>query len=285
MNSTVRFPIPDEGWPKISIITPSYNQGQYLEQTIRSVLDQQYPNLEYIIIDGGSKDDSVDIIRKYSPSLSFWVSERDSGQSEALEKGFSKATGELAAWINSDDYYEKDCLFTVARAYRETGFSFFCGTCQMIDTQGKPIRQLHTKNISYRSLIRYWKPHFCPPQPSIFFRREILEQLGGFDRSLNYAMDFALWLEASRTYRFYQTTENMSYYRVHPASKTGQGLSHFVPEWKMLIDRSLTQSNLFTRWKHRLEENAFLLRRKLSRLAYKQRIKATLKKWLFLPIG
>src|SRR6185295_10169303 len=114
--------------PRISIVTPSYNQGQYLEQTIRSVLTQDYPNLEYIIIDGGSTDDSVQIIRKYESRISSWVSEPDSGQSEALEKGFALATGEIAAWINSDDFYEKDALYKVARAYMDEGFDFFCGT-------------------------------------------------------------------------------------------------------------------------------------------------------------
>jgi glycosyltransferase involved in cell wall biosynthesis len=281
MNSWL--PKPAGGWPKISIITPSYNQGEYLEQTIRSVLDQKYPNLEYIIIDGGSTDNSIDIIRKYEKSLDYWVSERDSGQSEALEKGFAKATGEIAAWINSDDYYEEDCFFKVAYAYREKAFAFFCGSCQMIDQKGNEIRQLRTEKITYRSLIRYWKPHFCPPQPSLFFKRAVLEELGGFDRSLRYAMDFAIWLKASRQYKFQHTPENMSYYRVHPASKTGQGLRHFVPEWKMLIDRSLRQGSSFLRWQHRLEEQFFLLKARLYDQHYKQRIKAMIKKWLSPP--
>src|SRR5262249_28310376 len=126
----------DGQWPKISVITPSYNQGHYLEQTIRSVLAQNYPNLEYIIIDGDSRDNSVDIIRKYSPHIRYWISEPDEGQTDALEKGFKRATGELAAWINSDDFYEKDAFYKVALQYKRRSFSFLCGTCRMIDMNG-----------------------------------------------------------------------------------------------------------------------------------------------------
>jgi glycosyltransferase involved in cell wall biosynthesis len=252
-------------WPRISIVTPSYNQGQYLEQTIRSVLEQNYPNLEYIIIDGGSTDDSVQIIRKYAHGISSWVSEPDSGQSEALEKGFALATGEIAAWINSDDYYEQDALYEVARAYKDERFDFFCGTCRMVDTDGKQLRVLHTPEVTHRTLTRYWRPHFCPPQPSIFFRREILAGLGGFDRTLHYAMDFDLWLKASRQYSFRHTSENLSYYRVHADSKTGSpgGLGKFVPEWKLLIERSLRERTLSERGRYHFHENIFLLKKNL----------------------
>ncbi|MDO6430407.1 glycosyltransferase family 2 protein [Flavitalea sp. BT771] len=250
-------------WPRISVITPSYNQGQYLEQTILSVLSQNYPHLEYIIIDGGSTDDSVQIIRKYADRISRWVSEPDSGQSEALEKGFALATGEIAAWINSDDYYEQDALYKVARAYQEQPFSFYCGTCRMVDPEGKQLRVLHTPQVTHRTLTQYWKPHFCPPQPSIFFRRGVLHELGGLDRSLHYAMDFDLWLRASRKYSFRHTTENLSYYRVHTDSKTGSpgGLGKFIPEWKQLIERSLRERTLPERGRYHVDENIFLLKK------------------------
>jgi len=247
-----------EDWPRISIITPSYNQGQYLEQTIRSVLGQQYPNLEYIVIDGGSTDSSVELIRKYSSGISYWVSEPDCGQTDALQKGFRMATGEIAAWINSDDYYEKDIFYKVAGLYKDMDFSFLCGTCRMIDQDGRLLQQLHTKKISYQTLIRYWKPHFCPPQPSIFFKRAVLEVLD-FDISLKYAMDYDLWLKASRKYEFCHITDNLSFYRVHADSKTGSegGLGKFIPEWKMLIGKSLRQESLLTKWRYRFDESRF----------------------------
>src|SRR5213592_2149932 len=97
-------------WPRISIVTPSYNQGQFIEETIRSVLLQGYPNLEYIVIDGGSTDESIAILRKYEKWIAHWVSERDKGQSEAINKGFAQATGEIFAWLNSDDVYERGAI-------------------------------------------------------------------------------------------------------------------------------------------------------------------------------
>jgi len=255
-------------WPKISVITPSFNQGQYLEQTIRSVLLQHYPNLEYIIIDGGSKDNSVEIIKRYGSSIHFWTSEPDKGQSDALNKGAKIATGEIIAWINSDDYYEKDAFFEVARSYLEKRFSFFCGACRMVDEEGNFIRELYTGKISYSTLIRYWKPHFCPPQPSIFFKKDILDQLGAFNTTLHYAMDYDIWLRASRKYDFHIVKDNLSYYRVHKDSKTGSygGLTKFIPEWKMLIQKSMEQESWYTKWNYLLTEKFFLLSGRIRHL-------------------
>ena len=268
-------------WPKISIITPSYNQGNYLEQTIRSVLCQNYPNLEYILIDGKSSDQSVDIIRRYSQCLHFWVSEPDAGQSDALNKGFARATGEILAWINSDDYYEKDAFFKVAFQYKKTGFTFLCGRCQMIDQEGQLIQELHTKKISYNTLIRYWKPHFCPPQPSVFFKRTSLEELGNFNPDLKYAMDYDIWLRASKKYSFRTINENISYYRVHLNSKTGSvgGLAKFIPEWKMLINKSLNHESVYTKWKYRLHENWFRIINRVSSLFQKHELKKIARQW------
>ena len=120
-------------WPRISIVTPSYNQGQFIEETIRSVLLQGYPNLEYIIIDGGSTDNSVEIIKKYSPWLTYWVSERDRGQSHAINKGFEHASGDILGWLNSDDMLAMGSLRRVAEISVETGCDVLSGACAMID--------------------------------------------------------------------------------------------------------------------------------------------------------
>lgn len=246
-------------WPRISIITPSYNQGRFIEQTIRSVLLQNYPNLEYIIIDGGSKDETVDVIKKYEPWLSYWTSERDRGQSDALQKGFSRATGDIMAWINSDDFYARGALLKVAEAYMQRPFSLFCGSCRMITENNKAIQQLFTPRITFQTLLRYWKPHFCPPQPSIFFTGEVFEYAGPFDEELSYAMDFSFWLKAVARYQFTITEEMLSFYRVHSNSKTGSGngFEKFIPEWKRVIWQNLRTKSLQTKLRFVAEEQAF----------------------------
>ncbi len=123
--------------PKITIITPSFNQGNFLEQTILSVLDQQYPNLEYMVIDGGSRDASVSIIRRYEKHLAYWVSEKDAGQSDAINKGLRRATGQVINWLNSDDYYEPRTLFTVAEHFGEPGTRVLCGRSRLFRGSGQ----------------------------------------------------------------------------------------------------------------------------------------------------
>src|SRR5688500_5578389 len=127
--------------PRITIVTPSYNQGRFLEQTIRSVLDQGYPNLEYIIVDGASTDDSVQIIRRYEKHLAWWVSEKDKGQSDALNKGFNRATGDLFGFINSDDYLYPGSLDAVARAYQQ-GHEWLLGWVMRVEQDGGEWPQL-----------------------------------------------------------------------------------------------------------------------------------------------
>ena len=129
----------DEFWPRITVVTPSFNQGQYIEETIRSVLLQGYPNLEYIIMDGGSTDESVKIIKKYEPWLSYWVSEKDCGQSHAINKGWQRSTGDLVAWLNSDDYLAPGTLRQVARIYcqhQDLPFGLIYGRANVINLQG-----------------------------------------------------------------------------------------------------------------------------------------------------
>lgn len=255
-----------QSWPRISIVTPSYNQGNFIEQTIRSVLLQNYPNLEYIIIDGGSTDETVDVIKRYGKWINYWVSEPDKGQSHALQKGFNKATGEILAWMNSDDFYEKDALLKVGRAYMQQPFSFYCGSCKMINENDALIQQLYTPKVSFATLIRYWKPHFCPPQPSIFFSRHAFDHTGQFNVGLKYAMDYELWLKAVSKHKFTIVNEPLSYYRVHSASKTGSGngLEKFIPEWKRVIHEHLKQRPAYVRLQFTIEEQLHFLYRRMK---------------------
>lgn len=238
-------------FPKISIITPSYNQGKYLEKTIKSVLDQNYPNLEYIILDGGSTDQSVEIIKKYERQLSHWVSEKDNGQSHALNKGFAKATGEIIAWINADDWYEKNTFKIVVDMFSKPGVCVVAGNCKMV-YEGAPEQNFVDRpgDINFRRMIQFWKLFFCPPQPSIFFKNEVLKNVGLIDESLTYGMDLDLWLRISGKYKFYYVDELLSNYLIHSASKSGSsnGFEKFVPEWEKVINTHVSKTTLLNKF-------------------------------------
>lgn len=181
-------------YPKISIITPSFNQGDYLEETILSVIGQNYPNLEYIIIDGGSTDNSVDIIKKYEKYLVYWISEKDSGMYDAIQKGFYKSTGEIMAWINSDDWYFPKAFFSVAE--------IFASHDHVDWIQGITTRMDEKSRIVYVAPFRKWSKYNYLmndyewiQQESCFWRRTLWKRAGGkINTSLKYAGDFELWL-------------------------------------------------------------------------------------------
>ena len=230
-------------YPRISIITPSYNQGQFLEETIRSVLLQNYPNLEYIVIDGGSTDNSVDIIKKYSQWLSYWVSEKDQGQSDAINKGFKKATGDIIAWINSDDYYFPNVLARVAQEISPDKQRFvIVGKCYLDNI--KSYHSLSPVFSKYNLLFHYYSgqmglPIVMPPQPAIFWHRDVWQKIGLLDESLNLTMDYEYWLRMalSYNYRFHYVPENFAYYRIHSESKSGQGWHIFAQEQQEVFKR------------------------------------------------
>lgn len=195
---------PDE-FPKISIITPSYNQAEFLGQTIESVLEQGYPNVEYMILDGGSTDGSIDIIRKYEKHLTFWESAKDDGQSQAINKGFRRATGDLVAWMNSDDYYAPGAFHAVAEKYRQSSLEkedapgFFFGAGIRVDREGKVIGNFwpHKPVFDYFALV-YGFDYIL--QPTVFIRRDALFEAGLLDEGLIYCMDYDLWIRLSKSY-------------------------------------------------------------------------------------
>ena len=210
-------------WPKISIVTPSYNQGDYLEMTIRSVLLQGYPKLEYIIIDCLSTDNSLEIIKKYEKYIGFWCSEEDEGQSDAINKGVRMSTGDLIAWINSDDFLQPRSLFHVAEMYvRNPSAGVYVGGGQFVDKFGKLILVKEpASDLSFSSLLT-WLDDFHFMQPSCFFRRDAWDECGPLDLGLHCSMDLDLWLKFAKKYQFFSTTENLSCSRVHEAAKTSQ---------------------------------------------------------------
>jgi glycosyltransferase involved in cell wall biosynthesis len=177
-------------WPKITIVTPSYNQGQYLEETIRSVLLQDYPNLEYIVIDGGSTDISVEIIRKYESYLTYWESRPDRGQSHAINKGFAQATGQIMGWINSDDGLLPGALRTVALTMNESEL-MVAGGCLVANAFNDPEGKYSLKKPDWRKMLYQGNTLW---QPGVFWKRSLWEKAGPLREELHYIMDHDLFL-------------------------------------------------------------------------------------------
>lgn len=222
---------PNINWPKISIITPSYNQGKFIEETIRSVLLQNYPNLEYIIIDGGSTDNTIEIIKKYEKWITYWVSEKDNGQSEAINKGFSRSKGDIIYWLNSDDSLMKDALYKVAISFMN-GNKIILGRVKFTDANGFLIRMLNNSTFTHKSLLKSWVPTYVPSQPGIFFASSLIHSDELVRNDLNFCMDYELWLRISESVKVDFIGDCLANYRVHDQSKTGvsNNFETFLPE-------------------------------------------------------
>jgi len=240
-------PLPEKmpdgrSWPKISIVTPSYNQGEFLEETIRSILLQNYPNLEYIIIDGGSADNSVEIIKKYEPWLTYWVSEKDDGQADAVNKGLTQSTGEIKGWLNSDDYYEREIFSKVASEIDARRNKYILhGVTRAIDKDGNKIRVWHTRTANFYSLISQYRLCqigglvYMPNQPSVFWHKKVYENIGSLNKELKYVMDYEYWMRMlKRGYRFYAIDQIISNYRFHGAAKNPDGWKNCLMGWKQI---------------------------------------------------
>ena len=208
-------------WPLVSIVTPSYNQGAFLEQTVRSVLLQGYPNLEYIVIDGGSTDESISILRKYDPWLSYWVSESDRGQSDAINKGFARANGEILGWLNSDDLYEPNALSLIVAYFSNTpDCDLLYGNGWYIDEKGHKRRPCYwIKPYERRLLLTF---NFIL-QPAAFWRRSLWERAGELDISQHWAMDWDWFLRATRFTTPHYLRKDLALWRVRSGMKTVYG--------------------------------------------------------------
>ena len=202
--------------PLVSIITPSYNQGEFIEETIQSVLNQDYPNIEYIVIDGGSTDNTVDILKKYKGKFN-WISEKDKGQSDAISKGFRIAKGDVFAWLNSDDTYLTGAVRKVVEYFNShprTGMVY--GKTHYVDEAGHITGSYPTEPFDYKRLATF--NFIC--QPSTFFKKDVLDEVGGVDTNLHYVMDYELWIRMAQKFQFGYLEEFLSTYRLHQESKT-----------------------------------------------------------------
>jgi glycosyltransferase involved in cell wall biosynthesis len=232
--------------PKISIVTPSFNQGEFLEECIDSVLGQNYPNLEYIIMDGGSTDGSVEIIRKYKKYLTYWQSQPDGGQYNAINEGFKKTTGEIMAWLNSDDMYHHHAFFKMAYLFdKYEGLLWVTGRHTLWDKAGKCSHI--EKNLLTFSRSQYLQKNYCSPciqQESTFWRRYLWETAGGTLRTdLEYAGDLELWTRFFRFAPLYTIDTLIGGYRKHGNQKANLFMDRYIEEAEKVLDDEINLYN------------------------------------------
>lgn len=235
-------------WPKISMVMVSFNQANYLEQGIRSILDQNYPNLEFIMIDGGSSDGSVEILERYRDRFAVLVIEKDRGQSDGLTKGFDRATGEIVSWLNSDDLLIPGALFRVADAFRYYGVDMVVGGCRQVEEDGASIVLSHHTHLPFgrkillplQDLLNFdgrWLAGCFFFQPEVFFTRDIWLRSGaGLRLDLYYVLDYDLWIRmAAAGATIAHIPAYLASSRIHAAQKTTFGETPFVPEAHRLL--------------------------------------------------
>lgn len=211
--------------PLVSIVTPSLNQGRYLEEAIVSVLEQDYPRIEHIVIDGGSTDGSVEILQRYSGVR--WASEPDTGQASAINKGFRLADGEVYAWLNADDYLLPGAVSAAVEALQETRAGLVHGGWRRVDEKGGVLRDVQVAPFEYR---RQLEEANAVCQPGSFFTREAYWAVGGVDERYRYAMDYELWLKLGGRFRVCHVDRVQAAYRYHDQSKSMAEYDAFGPE-------------------------------------------------------
>jgi glycosyltransferase involved in cell wall biosynthesis len=219
--------------PLVSIVTPSYNQARFLEATFRSVLEQDYPRIEYLVVDGASTDGSVDIIRRYADRLAWWVSEKDTGQSEAINKGFRRAQGEFVGWLNSDDIYLPGAIsaaMTAFQSHPEAGLIY--GDALAIDVDGKPFNVMRARQYTLADLMAFQ----IISQPAAFMRRSVLESVGYLNPDYHLLMDNLLWMCMAQKAPILYVPQTWAAARYHDQAKNRTRGAAYGREARLLVD-------------------------------------------------
>jgi len=231
--------------PRVTIITPSFNQGIYLEKTICSVLEQDYPNLEYIIVDGGSTDNSLEIIRRYEQRLAWWVSEKDRGQSDAINKGLARATGEIVAWLNSDDFYLPGAVFSAVTALQEhADWGMVYGDMLAVDGEGALLNIQRFGDWDLDDLLCFR----ILGQPSVFLRKSVLDRAGALDTRFHYLLDHHLWIRMAMLAPIGHIPQFLAAARFHATAKNVAKASAFGEDAYDIVRWMQTQPNLINRF-------------------------------------
>lgn len=225
----------------VSIVTPSYNQASYLEKTIQSVLEQDYPRIEYIVVDGASTDNSFEIIKKYNDRLAYWISEKDSGQAEAINKGFTRANGDILGWLNSDDYYLPGTISAVVKCFEENpDVVMIYGDMMAVDGDGHITNILKYRQLSLQDLLCFQ----IVGQPSVFFRRSAFEKTGFLETSFHFMLDHHLWIRLAQQGPILHVPQVWSAARYHPQAKNRAKAAEFGREAFRVLDWAKTQPSL-----------------------------------------
>jgi glycosyltransferase involved in cell wall biosynthesis len=225
----------------VSIITPSFNQAAYLEQTLRSVLEQDYSHIEYIVVDGASTDNSVEIIKKYESKLAYWVSEKDTGQADAINKGFARATGEIIAWLNSDDYYLAGTVSAAVKIFEEhPEVLLVYGNMLAVDEHGKTFNTLNYKQLTLEDLLCFQ----IIGQPAVFMRRAALQITSGLDPAFHFLLDHHLWIRLAQQGKILHVPQTWAAARYHAEAKNRAKAAEFGREAFRILDAAAQDENL-----------------------------------------
>ena len=236
--------------PKITVVTPSYNQAQFLEQTIRSVIDQRYPNLELIIMDGGSTDGSADIIRKYQQHITYWQSRKDEGQAAAIRDGFHRASGDILAWLNSDDLYLPGALHAVAEHYRRSPWRWLVGWSFVVNPDGV-VTNIHTPVTVTRDSLLHFGSSF--KQPASFWTRQAYEEVGGVHPGFEFCLDFDLYVRLAEKAPSAVINRYIACFREHGDSKTSMIPDVCLREHMSVVEREGASTRGLHKWiRHRV---------------------------------